>query len=528
VKRLRRALIGTPVLGLALGLAACSGGSTIPTAVSSSAAGAAGGGTSSAAPAHGGSLTVLVVAGGLATWPNLDPLASGTANADYRNAIFGEMFHQNADGTVVPALAKSIDVSSDGLTITIGLRDGVKFSDGTPLDAAAVVTNYKRDLDPANACQCIGTFRTVKNVAASGEGVVVTLTAPMPAFSAAVIDSALNWIASPAALTKEGKGFGTDPVGAGPFTVSSDDPSQKLVLAANPTYYIKGQPDLSQLTFQSVGNDQSAYSALQSGSAQLVEGITTQQLLTQAKSQFTVVPLPVTSVWQLTFNTLAPPLNNPVAREALAYATDAQALDQGLFGGQDKLAQEPVASGAAFHVASVPGYKGYDLAKAQALVKQLGGLTVTMQGSPAGSGGAMQQALQSMWAKAGIKVSKISQLALPQLTANFTSHNWQVDVGFSGASDPSLGLGLGFFFSSHGPDSGVADPALDTLMTKAATDLSPTSRTADYNAVYQKLWANTYGDFLFENPSFNVDTTSVTGIGPSAPRWIDWGQVAAK
>ena len=191
MKRLRRALIGAPVLGLALGLAACSGGSTIPSAVSSSAAGGGNGSTStsSAEPAKGGSLTVLVVAGGLSTWPNLDPLASGTANADYRNAIFGEMFHQNADGTVVPALAKSIDVSSDGLTITIGLRDGVTFSDGTPLDAAAVVTNYKRDLDPANACQCVGTFRTVKSVAAAGGNVVVTLSAPMPAFSEAVIRS---------------------------------------------------------------------------------------------------------------------------------------------------------------------------------------------------------------------------------------------------------------------------------------------------------------------------------------------------
>jgi peptide/nickel transport system substrate-binding protein len=528
VKRLRRALIGTPVLGLALGLAACSGGSTIPAAVSSSGAAGAAGGTSGAAPAHGGSLTVLVVAGGLSTWPNLDPVASGTANADYRNAIFGEMFHQNADATVVPALAQGITTSADGLTITIALRPGLKFSDGTPLDAAAVVANYQRDLNPANACQCIGTFRGVKKVAASGDNVVLTMSAPMPAFAAAVVDSALNWIASPAALSKEGKGFGTAPVGAGPFTVTSDDPSQKLVLAANPDYYVKGQPYLSQLTFQSVGNDQSAYSALQSGTAQVVEGITTQQLLSQAKTQFTVVPLPVTSVWQTTYNTLAPPLNNPLAREALAYATDAPALDKGLFGDQDKLSQEPVASDASFYEASVPGYKGYDLAKAQALVKQLGGLTVSMQGSPSSGGGEMMQALQSMWAKAGIKVSKISQLALPQLTANFTSHNWQVDVGFSGASDPSLGLGLGFFFSSHGPDSGVADPALDTLMQKAATDLSPASRTADYNAVYQKLWANTYGDFLFENPSFNVDTTSVTGIGPNAPRWIDWGQVSTK
>jgi peptide/nickel transport system substrate-binding protein len=470
----------------------------------------------------------MVVAGGLATWPNLDPLASGTANADYRNAIFGEMFHQNANGTVVPSLAQSINVSASGLTVTIGLRPGVKFSDGTPLNAAAVVANYKRDLDPANACQCLVTFGGIKNVAASGGNVVLTLAAPMPTFSEAVIDSALNWIASPAALAKEGKGFGTDPVGAGPFTVSSDDPSQKLVLAANPTYYLKGQPYLSQLTFESVGNDQSAYSALQSGTAQVAEGITTVQLLNQAKSQFSVVPLPVTQVFQTTYNTLTPPLNNPVAREALDYATNASAIDQGLFGGQNKLDEVPVASDTTFWQKAVPGYKGYDLAKAKALVKQLGGLTVSIQGSPSSTGSALMQALESQWAQAGIKVSKINQVALPQLTANFASHNWQVDEGFSSAADPALGLGLSFFFGSHGPDSGVQNPTLDTLLASAATEMNPSKRATDYQSAYQMLWSNTYGDFLFENPTYVVTTSGVSGVGPTPPTWVQWGTVSVK
>jgi peptide/nickel transport system substrate-binding protein len=519
-------MICAPVLGLALGLAACSGGSTIPTSVSGGSA--AGGASNSSAAANGGSLTVMVVAGGLASWPDLDPVASGTANADYRNAIFGEMFHQNANGTVVPALAKSIAVSSDGLTITIGLRSGVKFSDGTPLNAAAVVSNYKRDLDPANACSCLATFGTIKNVAASGDNVVLTMSAPMPAFQAAVIDSALNWIASPTALSKEGKSFGLSPVGAGPFTVASNDPSQKLVLAANPHYYISGEPYLSQLTFQTVGNDQSALSALQSGTAQVAEAVTTLQLLNQAKGQFSVVPLPVTQVFQATYDTLAPPLNNPVAREALDYATNASALDQGLFGGQDKLDEVPVASDTAFWEKSVPGYKGYDLAKAKALVHQLGGLTVSMQGSPSSTGSQLMQGLESMWAQAGIKVSKINQVALPQLTANFAAHDWQVDVGFSSAADPSLGLGLSFFFGSHGPDSGVQNPSLDAQLAKAATEMNPAQRVADYNAAYQTLWGNTYGDFLFENPNYDIVTSSVTGIGQKPPTWIDWGTVSVK
>lgn len=527
MKRLRRALIGASVLGLALGLVACTGGSTIPASVSSSpAAGANSGG--SAAPARGGSLTVMVVAGGLATWPNLDPLASGTANGDYRDAIFGELFHENADGTVVPALAQSINTSADGLTITIGLRPGLKFSDGTPLNAAAVVTNYKRDLDPSNACQCRITFSAIKNVAASGNDVVLTLSAPMPAFQQAIIDNALNWIASPTALTKEGKNFGTDPVGAGPFTVSSDDPSVKLVLAANSDYYIKGEPYLSQLTFESVGNDQSAYSALQSGTAQIAEAVTTEQLLNQAKTQFTVVPLPVTAVFQTTYNTLAPPLNNPLAREALDYATNAAALDQGLFGGQNKLDEVPSASDTAFWEKSVPGYKGYDLAKAKALVNQLGGLTVSMQGSPSSTGSALMQGLETEWAQAGIKVSKINQVSLPQLTANFASHNWQVDVGFSGATDPSLGLSMSFFFGSHGPASGVRNPQLDSLLATAATETNQETRVADYDKAYQMLWSNTYGDFLFENPTYDILTSNVAGISQTPPTWIDWAKVSVK
>ena len=106
------------------------------------------------------------------------------------------------------------------------------------------------------------------------------------------------------------------------------------------------------------------------------------------------MPLPVTQVFQATYNTLAPPLNNPVAREALDYATNASALDQGLFGGQNKLDEVPVASDTAFWEKSIPGYKGYDLAKAKALVKQLGGLTVSIQGSPSSTGSQLMQGLR--------------------------------------------------------------------------------------------------------------------------------------
>jgi len=103
----------------------------------------------------------------------------------------------------------------------------------------------------------------------------------------------------------------------------------------------------------------------------------------------------------------------------------------------------------------------------------------------------MQQALQSMWAKADIKVSKISQLAPAAAhRQTFTSGNWQVDVGFLRAR-PTRRSAWGCPSSSaaRGPDSGVADPSLDALINKAATEMDQTQRAADYKSVYAKLWA---------------------------------------
>jgi peptide/nickel transport system substrate-binding protein len=508
VKHSATALIAVPTLLLALLLSACGG--------------------PGAALAGSNAATVLVAAGGLATWPDLDPIASGTANADYRNAVFGELFHLKADGSVEPSLASGYKVSEDYRTVDIRLRTGVTFSDGTPFDADAVATNFKRDLSPAGACSCKGTFALVTSVSAvGGDEVVLKLAKPMPAVMPAFSNTALNWIASPTALKKLGKNFGKTPVGAGPFVVKSNDPSQRLVLGRNPHYYVQGEPRLDQLTFQSVGTDQSAYAGLESASAQIVEGMTTTPLLIKGKQEFDLKPIPATQVYQLTFNSLAPPLNNPLARAALVYATDSKALDQGLFNNMNKPSQSPTGTGGSFHVARVPGYKTYDPARARKLVKQLGGLTVSIQASPSNVGLQMSQALQSMWGKVGIKVSKINQVALPQLTANYASHNWQVTLGFSGAQDPALNLGLSTFFSTGGPDSGVADPQLDSLIHAGASEVDRDARGAVYQKAFKTLSDKTYADFLFENQTYNlIAKDGITGVD-QPDRWIQWQLVSA-
>lgn len=479
--------------------------------------------------ASGGAVTVLVSAGGLSQWPSLDPISAGQANSDYRNAIFGELFHQGKDGVVEPQLATGYETSADGLTVTIAIRDGITFSDGTPFDAAAVDKAHKRALDPANGCQCVSIFSAVSSTEAQGaDKVVLHLSKPFPALINAFTSTALNWIPSPAALdTMSPADFALKPVGAGSFVVESNDPSQKLVLKRNPAYYQQGLPYLDSLTFQSIGSDQSAYAGLQSGSAQMVEGMTTVPLLTQGKQAFNLVPVPSTQAWMTQFNARSGPLTNQTAREALRYATDTASLDQFLYENLNKPTQSPTGSGGLFYTDDVEGYIGYDEAKARQLVSQIpGGLKVRLMTSSSNVGLQAAQALQAMWAKVGIE-TEISQPDLAAKQEAYKNGSWDILYGFSGAYDPALNLGLASFFGSEGANSGVADPDLDKLIGEAALTQDETGRADQYKQAFALLSDKSYANFLFENQTFNLVAKSGIRNVDQGSRWISWEKVSA-
>src|SRR5487761_409237 len=125
---------------LVLTAAACSSSSPSPGAASS---------TPTSAPLKsGGSITVLESSGYSGAWSTLDPAQNkeGAATQDFMTAIYGQLFQLGTGGTIVPDLATSYSFSPDAKTVTINLRQGVKFTDGTPFNAQAVYANWERDL----------------------------------------------------------------------------------------------------------------------------------------------------------------------------------------------------------------------------------------------------------------------------------------------------------------------------------------------------------------------------------------------
>jgi peptide/nickel transport system substrate-binding protein len=342
-----------------MALAACGGGDDGGNASDTSGESA----QNAPAPTRGGQITVLEELGFAGAWPSgLDPATNtnGAANQSYMASIYGQLFKLVEGGKVVGELAESGTLSDDGKTFTIKLRDGVKFSDGSPFDAETVKWNIDRSLASPCTCNPKRNWPPMEKEAVTApdaKTVELHFKAPYAAVDRSFIAANVNWIASKTAFEKQGeRDFKIHPVGAGPFKVVQNSPSSQLVVERNPGYYRNDRPYLDKLTFKSIGSDQAAYQAILAGQADAYEGMSTPALVDQAAKQqnLTVTQMLSTSPYVIQLNTQAPPFDDKKARDAIYYATDTEAIRSGLFKNRYPNSQTFTGPGGLFHKEKVP------------------------------------------------------------------------------------------------------------------------------------------------------------------------------
>lgn len=478
---------------------------------------------SAAGPTSGGTLSVLETSTFLGAWPaGLYPPTDTSDAADfpYMDAIYGDLIEMGAGGKLIPDLAQSFSTSPDAKTITLHLRPGVKFSDGTPLNAAAVKTNWLADVK-GNACACASSFPFASIATPNSLTVVAHLTKPYSPFLDDLPQNALDWMYSPTAEQKVGaKAFALKPVGAGPFKVSSDTLNSKLVLVKNPTYWEKGKPYLNSIVFGTVGNDSSAVDALEAGQYQVENYFATYSLLASVKSRMRaeIVPAPVT--YDIQLNTAHAPFNSYKAREALISASNMQPIMSSLTKNTGNLTQSPSSPGSVVYEPQVPGYPTYNLAKAKSLVKQLGGLNVALYTSSAPIQLQASEALQAEWKAAGIKSTLVQMSTLQAILNAFKSNSYDAIVQGIGGITPFLNNGGSLLWRvvSKGPFSSVADPKLDALINKVEATVNPEENASALRAVYSYMAKNAYILYEFGAPYFTLSQNSVHGPGIDTPQ----------
>ena len=220
-----RVLTTSAMLAAALLLAGCT----------STPAPTPGAGNDAGTPVSGGT---LVYASGDAEPSCLDPHVGGNyPQALVSSQYLETLYTKDAKGELVPWLATGSTVSDDGLTRTVKIREGIKFTDGTALDAAAVKANFEHLRDPKTASStgflALGKIKTMKAVDAS------TLELKLSTPDNSLLESfSMPWVAieSPTALKRSQEENCAAPVGTGPFKVESWKKQDSVNLVRNADY----------------------------------------------------------------------------------------------------------------------------------------------------------------------------------------------------------------------------------------------------------------------------------------------------
>ena len=265
---------------------------------------------------------------------SLDPArVTDTESAEVNLLIYDTLVrHRPETGELQPWLAKAWAVDDAGTTWTFHLRPGVRFSDGTAVDAAAVVWNFARQVDPAHpfhrghfAAWDAGMALVLAIDAIDPLTVRIVLDAPYAPFLASLSRAEMA-IVSPAAAAAAGDGFAHHPVGSGPYLLERWREGDRITLARNPRYW-GPRPTFARLVFEVEPDPRQRLVDLESGAVDLSRGVLPDELGFVALHPGLILQRPPSkSVVYLAFQCGRPPFADREVRAAIALAIDRAAI----------------------------------------------------------------------------------------------------------------------------------------------------------------------------------------------------------
>jgi peptide/nickel transport system substrate-binding protein len=335
-------------------------------------------------PTPGGSLTYALPAESNGGWclPEAQLAASGIVVA---RSIYDYLAVPNDKNEYVPDLADSITSNADFTSWKIHVRAGIKFQDGSPLDAQVVADNlnaYRGKLPTRSPLLFVFVFQNIKNISVTDPmTVTVDMLKPWASFPASLYSYGRLGIMAEKQL-KDGKNCFKDMVGTGPFSFKGDwVQNDHLTVVRNPNYWRKdsyGQqlPYLDKVTFVPVVQTSTLVNGLQASPPQFDLALTDDNTaISQLQPVVNAGNLDILKSGQnpevayTLFNDSKPPFNNILARQAFAYAVDREQYNKLANKGLLEIASGPFGPGTLGYVADT-GLPNYDPAKAADLVKQ--------------------------------------------------------------------------------------------------------------------------------------------------------------
>jgi len=410
-------------------------------------------------------------------------------------ALCDKLVDIDPDLNIVPQLATDWSWSDDETELTMSLREGVVFHDGTPFNADAVVANIDRSKNLPESRRK-SEVASISAVEAVDEFTVrITLDAPDATLLAQLSDRA-GMMISPTAAEEMGTDFGSAPVCSGPFRFVERVQQDRIALERFADYWNADEIHLEAVTFLPIPDTTVRLANLRAGDLDMIERLAATDLASaRSDANLTVVDITGLGYQGITMNVgNGPRSEEPFGedarlRQALSLSIDRNALNQVVFEGAFTPGNQPVPPGATFYDARFP-VPERDVEAARALLAEAGfadgvELTVQVANNPVQT--QVMEVVQAMAAEAGINIS-IRATEFATLLQQQTAGEYQgSQVGWSGRTDVDGNIHQ--FVTCEGGinDSGFCDPRVDELLDRARTSNDPQVRKEAYDAAREIL-----------------------------------------
>ena len=442
---------------------------------------------------------------------SLNPALGGSGgSAIYTALAYDSLIYQTGDGKLIPDLATKWVFGDNNKTLTLTLRKGVKFTDGTTVNAAAVKASMDYFLKAGGAS--IGNVGPVDSVSTKGsDTVVVTYKTSFPD-SASYLNQyyGLGEIIGPKGLANP-KSLLTKSDGAGQyaFDQSASVTGSSYVYKRNTHYFNTSAQQYDKVTVKVIGDPNAVLSAATTGQVAFASG-SPSSAASATSAGLSIVKGPFFN-WGVTLadtkGTIAPALKNADVRQAIGYAIDRDGLANA------SGAQYSHANGQAGN-AGIDGYiKGYGFtyneSKAKSLLAKGGypnGFSVTvLTENILDNQTTISQAVVADLAKVGIKVNLVVKSSVPDFIGASLSGQYPIVI-WPVVGSNSAQVARNFFVKGVTDPFGNTDDTLVGLYNSALSASTPAARTAGYEKITKEL--NSLGWFI---PVMSTDSVFLVG-----------------
>ncbi|CAI3788702.1 Glutathione-binding protein GsiB [Pseudomonas sp. MM227] len=445
----------------------------------------------------------------------LDPHVAGDMPQVFlAQQVLDSLVSMDAEGHIGPWLAKSWEISPDGLTYTFHLRDDVRFTDGTPFNAAAVKANLDHMANPKTQSSTAGGYirQYQRTDVLDSYTAQVHLATPYAAFLEVLAQGFLG-IESPEALLRSRDVNCESPVGTGPFKVVRWDRQSQVVLERNPQYNSapptarhQGPAYLERIVWKFIQEPSVRFASLQAGEVDVIEALPPESHEAARRNpdlQLIIAQRPGNPT-NGTLNIRRAPFNDIKVREAFVRSADIEGALKSVYFGEFPRAGGPLSNATRFYSPDFEHAQDYHPARAAQLLDEAGWTGRDEDGYRLKDGKRLQvrvilgnrtppseftlwEQVQATTRQAGIELI-MEQMSDVQATKRQADWDYDIRVGYWNTNTADV---LRIIFSSafiqpagvggyHQNTAGFSDLQFDDLVQQALATQDASQRQALY------------------------------------------------